>query len=289
MISLLDKFPRLSIALLVAALPGTAALAQDYSVTAQNLSVRSCGAVDCGRLGLLRFDTPVTVRELQDGWARISDAYDAECADGVTPLVDSGNAACNAENGIVDGQLSEWVSATYLTPIEAAVALPEEDAPPADVDVDVDVDAGADAGAEVDPDMPPTEPDETGDDPGTPSEAPGAAEAPRLPEETDLARLVECASDFMLYQRHLAAMRDLREPVAPADLRAVSDGVSAMTGLLNGMLADDAAATLSQLPRPAARFAHAENVVRVGLEGARQILAERITICSQEFQVAAVD
>ena len=83
-------------------------------VSADQLSVRSCPSTSCGRISWLLSGQKVTVSETKDGWARISKYYNASCKGGVSDYVDSGNAACSRENGIVDGQFAEWVSLVYL-------------------------------------------------------------------------------------------------------------------------------------------------------------------------------
>src|SRR5690606_32521584 len=57
----------------------------------------------------------VTILEEREGWARITEPYDASCIAGRSEYVDSGNDACDPSNGIVDGKFSEWVSLQYLS------------------------------------------------------------------------------------------------------------------------------------------------------------------------------
>ena len=57
----------------------------------------------------------VSVNEQRNGWVRVSRRYDASCYNGESEYVDSGNDACSEDNGIVDGQFAEWVSAAYLS------------------------------------------------------------------------------------------------------------------------------------------------------------------------------
>jgi hypothetical protein len=84
-------------------------------VTAEQLSVRSCPSTDCGRISWLLTGQKVTVFETSDGWARISKSYDAACVDGISEYVDSGQSECTAANGIIDGNMAEWVSMEFLT------------------------------------------------------------------------------------------------------------------------------------------------------------------------------
>ena len=87
----------------------------DAWVTADRLNRRTCPEVTCGSVGVLFFRGGVTVYEERNGWVRISRRYDASCYNGESEYVDSGNAACNEENGIVDGRFAEWVSEAYLS------------------------------------------------------------------------------------------------------------------------------------------------------------------------------
>lgn len=80
---------------------------------------RTCPSVDCGAVGRFYRGESVLVYETSDGWARVSRYYDAGCADGASSFVDSGEAACTAENGIRDGQFAEWLRAEFLSDVRA--------------------------------------------------------------------------------------------------------------------------------------------------------------------------
>ena len=84
-------------------------------VTSERLNRRTCPSESCGVVGQLFFREGVTVREERDGWARITQTYDASCVGGRSEYVDTGNAACDPANGIADGQFAEWVSMEYLS------------------------------------------------------------------------------------------------------------------------------------------------------------------------------
>lgn len=84
-------------------------------VTSEWLNRRTCPSESCGVVGQLFFREGLTVREERDGWARITQTYDASCVGGRSEYVDTGNAACDDTNGIVDGQFAEWVSLEYLS------------------------------------------------------------------------------------------------------------------------------------------------------------------------------
>ena len=66
-------------------------------------------------MGQFFFREGVTIHERRSGWARVTQPYDASCANGRSEYVDTGNAACDPANGITDGRLVEWVSAKYLS------------------------------------------------------------------------------------------------------------------------------------------------------------------------------
>jgi len=92
-------------------------------VTTDRLHRRTCPSTECGSVGRLALGEGVTVREIQNGWARISDSYDAACRGGDSGMVETGNAACTPDNGIEGGRLAEWVSASFLS------STPPADAP----------------------------------------------------------------------------------------------------------------------------------------------------------------
>ena len=86
-----------------------------YWVTTDRLNRRTCPSTSCGIVGRLFFREAVVVYEIRDGWARISNYYDASCVNGVSQYVDSGNARCLSENGIINGSFAEWVSEQFLS------------------------------------------------------------------------------------------------------------------------------------------------------------------------------
>jgi hypothetical protein len=93
----------------------TAHAKHDGWVTVDNLNRRTCPASTCGVVGVLKYREKVTILEEKDGWARISNYYDASCNNGLSEYVDSGNKKCVASNGIKNGMFAEWVSAQYLS------------------------------------------------------------------------------------------------------------------------------------------------------------------------------
>lgn len=95
----------------------TAATENDgkFWVTSERLNRRTCPSDNCGVVGQFFFREGTSVLERRDGWARVTELYDASCVNGRSQYVDTGNAACEPANGITDGQFAEWVSAEYLS------------------------------------------------------------------------------------------------------------------------------------------------------------------------------
>ena len=50
-----------------------------------------------------------------NGWARITNYYDASCRNGHSEYVDEGNSSCSPSNGVEEGKFAEWVSVKYLS------------------------------------------------------------------------------------------------------------------------------------------------------------------------------
>ncbi|UWQ94019.1 SH3 domain-containing protein [Rhodobacteraceae bacterium M385] len=86
-----------------------------YWVISDRLNRRTCASQNCGVVGQLFFREGVVVLEQNEGWARITQPYDAACVGGQSSYVDSGNGACEIANGITDGAFAEWVSLAYLS------------------------------------------------------------------------------------------------------------------------------------------------------------------------------
>lgn len=91
-----------------------AASASQFWVNTERLNRRTCPSESCGVVGQLFFREAVTVLETRDGWARVTEPYDASCASGRSRYVGSGNSQCSVRNGIVDGRFSEWVLERFL-------------------------------------------------------------------------------------------------------------------------------------------------------------------------------
>lgn len=83
--------------------------------TADRLTIRTCPSTRCGVTGWVTDGNKVKVYEEKDGWSRIEEPQSAMCVNGKSQMVDSGNAACTAENGIVGGKFARWVASSYLT------------------------------------------------------------------------------------------------------------------------------------------------------------------------------
>lgn len=84
-------------------------------VNVDRLSRRTCPSTRCGNVGKLFLRESVEILERKDGWARITKYYSADCTNGVSRYVDSGDARCRPQNGIVDGKFAEWVSEKSLS------------------------------------------------------------------------------------------------------------------------------------------------------------------------------
>jgi hypothetical protein len=78
---------------------------------------KTCPSTGCGVAGQLFFRDSVSVYELKDGWARITEYYDASCVDGESEYVDSGDKRCVSENGVDDGRFAEWVDVSGLADV----------------------------------------------------------------------------------------------------------------------------------------------------------------------------
>jgi len=83
-------------------------------VVVDRLTRRTCPSLTCGTVGTLMYREAVEVLEERQGWGRITRTYNASCINGSSEYVDSGDARCNTENGVVDGEFAEWVSLDHL-------------------------------------------------------------------------------------------------------------------------------------------------------------------------------
>lgn len=86
-----------------------------FWVTSERLNRRTCPSDSCGVVGQFFFREGATILEHRDGWARVTEPYDASCVNGRSQYVDTGNASCDPANGISDRKFAEWVSAKYLS------------------------------------------------------------------------------------------------------------------------------------------------------------------------------
>lgn len=93
----------------------TVGTAGTHWVTSDRAEVRTCPSSECGRIGKLYFREGIDILERKDGWARISKYYSAFCENGLSTIVDEGEASCSEENGIIDGELAEWVRMSQLS------------------------------------------------------------------------------------------------------------------------------------------------------------------------------
>lgn len=84
-------------------------------VTTARLNRRTCPSTQCGVVGQQFYRESVDVYEMRGKWARISKYYSANCSNGRSEYVESGNALCRESNGILGNKLAEWVSVNYLS------------------------------------------------------------------------------------------------------------------------------------------------------------------------------
>jgi len=95
-------------------------------VSTDRVARSTCPSVKCGVAGQLMFREGVTVLETKGDWVRVTKPYSASCSGGISEYVKSGNSACVAGNGIINGMFAEWVPITSLT--KDRPADPGEDA-----------------------------------------------------------------------------------------------------------------------------------------------------------------
>ena len=77
---------------------------------------RTCPSTECGSVGDLLYRESAKVAEIKKGWGRVSRYYDAYCVNGHSKYVDFGRNECTAGNGILKGQMAEWVRMDLLSP-----------------------------------------------------------------------------------------------------------------------------------------------------------------------------
>lgn len=83
--------------------------------TTERAARRTCPSTSCGVVGQLMFRESAHVYERRDDWARITEPYPASCNGGSSEHVDTGDARCVEDNGIVDGRFAEWVRLSELS------------------------------------------------------------------------------------------------------------------------------------------------------------------------------
>lgn len=84
-------------------------------VAPERLNLRSCPSSDCGVVGRLNRGAVVKLHETRGEWARISAYYDAQCVEGASLAVISGDWRCVGANGVFSGRLADWVSMRHLS------------------------------------------------------------------------------------------------------------------------------------------------------------------------------
>ncbi|WP_324062521.1 hypothetical protein [Aeromonas caviae] len=84
-------------------------------VTTDRTNRYTCPSTECGVAGRLMFREGVDAIEKKGEWVRITKAYSASCAGGISEYVKEGNKSCTSANGIKDGLFSEWVQSKDLS------------------------------------------------------------------------------------------------------------------------------------------------------------------------------
>lgn len=100
---------------LIVLFPSTTLAEPEAWVTSENLNRRTCPSTECSIVGKLYFRERVTIYENRQEWVRVSKYYDANCKNGYSEYVDSGNAKCTPKNGIIDGKFAVWVNISFLS------------------------------------------------------------------------------------------------------------------------------------------------------------------------------
>lgn len=108
-------FRTIATAALAVTISTTALAESTHWVTSDRLNRRTCPSTQCGVVGQLFHREGVTIHEQRGRWARVSRYYDAACRAGRSDYVDDENSRCTSDNGIVNGQMAEWVSLRFLS------------------------------------------------------------------------------------------------------------------------------------------------------------------------------
>ena len=102
--------------------------AYDIWVIKDSLNRYTCPDIRCGMVGAIYHGQKVELLDEKEGWTRITKYYDASCLNGVSQFVDSGNNKCTQDNGIINGQMAEWVQSEYLSLMKPEkTVIPKED------------------------------------------------------------------------------------------------------------------------------------------------------------------
>lgn len=91
------------------------ALMPSHWVTSQRLPRYTCPSSGCGVVGDHYYRQGLDILEERNGFARVTEYYDASCTNGRSDYVDSGPAGCTNVNGIENGQFAEWVELSALS------------------------------------------------------------------------------------------------------------------------------------------------------------------------------
>ncbi|WP_411566189.1 hypothetical protein ACLIN3_04855 [Pseudomonas orientalis] len=106
--------PALFTAMVFLMTAGIASAEPNLWVSADRVSRHTCPSLKCGVAGQLIFREGVEVLETKGAWVRVTKPYSASCSGGTSEYVKSGNSACVASNGIINGMFAEWVPTKSL-------------------------------------------------------------------------------------------------------------------------------------------------------------------------------
>ena len=84
-------------------------------VSAERTERRTCASQECGSVGQLMFREHVDVLERKGNWVRTTIWYSAQCEGGKSKIIERGESSCTPQNGIKNGELTEWISAASVS------------------------------------------------------------------------------------------------------------------------------------------------------------------------------
>lgn len=119
----------IGLAAVVAGTPSSATADSRMWVAVDDLKRYTCPSPKCGIVGRFFFRETIPVIETSNGWTRVSQPKTAGCYDGNSLYVESGPDDCTPQNGIKEGEFSEWVRSKFLVEVPPSKPMrrqPEE-------------------------------------------------------------------------------------------------------------------------------------------------------------------